>query len=229
MFGKRYWQAPGAVSPAKQGEVNVDPLEKRSGGLEIGDGEPKRARLVHNEPNVVSPEQGGQFLRHSQADFSHFDGTNESVPEANVGELPRKATRRPHEPTAQEKPDHEELHEPYREWCAVCVAGRGRAEYSHRANRAEDAIPVFAWDYGYMKKSDGPDSSPDELDLDDDSDSPDQTGGQVSNPILCGRCTSDRWIEGAVLPCKGIDHSYCSDFFDRLPTQDWSSALFSAL
>ena len=176
------------MSPRNQTEVNVDLLEKRSGGLESGDQSvPKRARF-DNEPNLVSPEQGGSSLRHVQADFSHFDGNNESVPEASEGELPRKATRRPHEPTAQEKLDHDELHEPYRAWCPVCVAGRGRAEYSHKADRSEDAIPVFAWDYGYMKKTD----SSFEPDF-EDADSPDQTGGRPNCDVSGKGPLSPNW------------------------------------
>ena len=44
------------MSPANVSEVNVDPLEKRTGGLEFDANEPKRARLDF-EPNTASPEQ----------------------------------------------------------------------------------------------------------------------------------------------------------------------------
>ena len=43
----------------------------------------------------------------------------------------------------------------------VCVEGRGRSEYMSRANKTEAAIPVFAWDYGYMKRSDSVMVTPD--------------------------------------------------------------------
>ena len=153
-------------------------------------------------------------------DFHVTDGTGEPLC-VEAEELPRRTTRRPQEPTAQERMDHEELHEPYRDWCQVCVEGRGRAEYASRADRTEDAVPVFAWDNGFMKKSDSSTVVPDvtEVHSADDDDT-------ISSPILCGRLTSDRWLEGAVLPCKGTDHSYCHD---RLLTQDWACQRLSSI
>jgi len=123
----------------------------------------------------------------------------QEVAEAPLGRM----LRRPHEPTPQEIEEHNKLHEPYRAWCASCVSGRGRVEYHRGRDHAQDAIPVLGVDYGFLSKKhlSGPD---------DDAENPevDETGRPIS-PLLCGRCSSDRWLVGAMLPCKGVEHPFC--------------------
>jgi len=112
--------------------------------------------------------------------------------------------RRPKEPTAAERLEHEILHEPYRAWCQACVSGRGRYEYHRSRDHAEDAIPTIGVDYGYLASrarasEEGlVDSGADDGDL----------GG---SPVLCGRCSADGWLDGYVLPAKGVEHPYCID------------------
>ena len=107
--------------------------------------------------------------------------------------------RKPHEPTRQEREEHEVDHEPYRAWCQACVAGRGRAQYHITADHSDDAVPVLGVDYGYLSKRSATD--------DDNNDDKDESG-QPCSPILCGRCSKDRWIEGCVVPSKGVEHPY---------------------
>ena len=95
-------------------------------------------------------------------------------------EAGRKVVRRPKEPTAAERRAHEELHEPYRDWCRACVAGRGRVEYHRGRDHSEDAIPVLAIDYGYLSKrvQEGVETSGT---ADGDTDE----NGNKCSPILC--------------------------------------------
>eukprot|EP00973_Karenia_brevis_P026151 3608787-Karenia_brevis.AAC.1 len=37
-----------------------------------------------------------------------------------------RTQHQPDEPSLEERRRHEDLHEPYRSWCAACVASRGR-------------------------------------------------------------------------------------------------------
>jgi len=71
----------------------------------------------------------------------------------DVAEEPgRRIVRRPREPTAAEREDHEFLHEPYRAWCRACVSGRGRVEYHYSRDHSDDAVPIVSIDYGYLSK-----------------------------------------------------------------------------
>ena len=91
-----------------------------------------------------------------------------------------KIMRRPHEPTKADRESHEELHEPYREWCRACVAGRGRTEYHVTRNRKEDAFHTVAIDYGYLSNRPEESTTGDrELDVE----------GRKCNPVLCGYCS----------------------------------------
>lgn len=106
----------------------------------------------------------------------------------------RRRVRLPEEPTAQERLDHEQYHEPCRAWCPACVAGRGRVPYHKKtAEHGEDAIPVLGIDYGFLTgraepDSAGPDStsSPEDIDVQ----------SNRCTPVLCGRVFGgqvDRW------------------------------------
>ena len=53
-------------------------------------------------------------------------------------------------PSAAEREEHERLHEPYRAWCAACIAGRGRADRHVGRSDDEKGLPVVGIDYGYL-------------------------------------------------------------------------------
>ena len=112
-----------------------------------------------------------------------FSGDAEEVPV----QVPRK--RRPDEPTAKEREDHEKLHEPYRAWCIPCVAGRGRADPHRSHDHSEDVLPLIGFDYGYLgEKKDG-------------------------NPILFGRDSKQRWYFALPVPAKGIQQDWSNKTF----------------
>eukprot|EP00971_Amphidinium_carterae_P015640 308814-Amphidinium_carterae.1 len=100
------------------------------------------------------------------------------------------ARRKPKDPTEEEKRQHEVLHEPFRSWCAFCVASRGIADRHSAQERGEDAIASIGLDYAYLDGGDGSDRS-----------------GVF--PVLVGRDTVTRWCLASLLPCKGTGHPFC--------------------
>ena len=104
---------------------------------------------------------------------------------------------RPVGPSAEEREAHERSHEPYRSWCAACVAGRGRADSHVTRPGDEKSLPVVGVDYGYLwskPNADGDEAEGDEAALE---------GATPSNPLLCGRNSRDGYIFGYLLPAKG--------------------------
>ena len=65
------------------------------------------------------------------------------------------AARRPTDPTAEEKDEHEVSHTPYRAWCRACVAGIGRSECHRRVDHSEDSVPRVCVDYMYLSSKGG--------------------------------------------------------------------------
>ena len=103
--------------------------------------------------------------------------------------------RRPIAPTAAEIAEHELTHEPYRSWCRACVAGRGRADAHILRDEGEKGLPIVGVDYGYLWAKNFEDP------VDEEGAPPD--GVRTSSPILCGRCSRDRWIFGHLCEQKG--------------------------
>ena len=121
-----------------------------------------------------------------------FEQGDQGPERDDVGEEPgRRIIRRPREPTAKEREEHEELHEPYRAWCRACVSGRGRVEYHYSRDHSDDAVPVVSVDYGYLSKrvQEGEEISG-AKDVENDED------GVKCSPILCGISSVDRWRIG---------------------------------
>ena len=102
------------------------------------------------------------------------------------------------EPSAEERAEHDMLHEPYRSWCRACVAGRGRSDGHFARKNVEKQFPVVGMYYGYLKEK--PSNEEDVLDEPDT-----QPVGVKArpNPILCGRNSEDRWIFGYTLAAEG--------------------------
>ena len=143
---------------------------------------------VRNEP--------GEAIAIERAD------ENASHPWVSTSEQPgARARRRPKDPTPQEILDHEASHEPYREWCPACVAGRGRAESHGTIDHGNDALSVLGIDYGYLNRGAG---RAEVIDTEEDADP-----SSKSSPILCGRDSEDRWIIAHLLPVKGCGHPWC--------------------
>ena len=127
----------------------------------------------------------------SKSEASPSDGAEGGADDGADSEEPIKVPlkRRPDEPTAKERADHEAFHEPYREWCIPCVQGRGRADAHRPQDHSEDVLPLIGFDYGYLgEKMDG-------------------------NPIVCGRDSRHRWYYGLPVPAKGIQQDWSTKTF----------------
>ena len=88
-------------------------------------------------------------------DFSSLpDPEDEQVDdtlEAQAAESPELRIRcAPCAPSAQERRDHEVLHEPFRAWCRSCVAGRAKSDQHKARDAAEKELPILGVDYGYL-------------------------------------------------------------------------------
>ena len=95
----------------------------------------------------------------------------------------------PPAPSAREIEEHAALHEPYRAWCPVCIAGRGVSD--RHVWRAADAsaVPVVGVDYGFFApKDEGPEGT----------------------PVLCGKDTRHKWYYAVPMPCKGTGDPWCA-------------------
>ena len=68
--------------------------------------------------------------------------------------MPKRILSDPGQPTQSEVEDHRtEGHVRYRCWCSDCVAGRATGE-QHRKRTGERRVPVFAFDYLFITKTD---------------------------------------------------------------------------
>ena len=113
----------------------------------------------------------------------------------------RVLRKRPEQPTDAEVQEHEiSGHEPYRRWCRACVAGRGRADAYVERLGVEKGVPITGVDYGYLwsRAPEASDARHDEVAGEDPPD-----GVRTSSPVLCGRCSVDRWIFGHLCQTKG--------------------------
>ena len=64
-----------------------------------------------------------------------------------------KGLRQPRKPTPQEVHEHELTHLPYRDWCPICVQGRGR-QHNYKTPRIRQ--PVVQVDFAYIKTNQEP-------------------------------------------------------------------------
>lgn len=100
-----------------------------------------------------------------------------------------RVSRKPYTPTQQEVDQHLPLHEPYRSWCPICVAGRGVSDRHVWRQPDPGTVAVIGLDYGYLVPRAAVEDS--------------------CSPLLCGRDTLHKWSFGFALPCKGTAHPYC--------------------
>ena len=102
---------------------------------------------------------------------------------------PSRKMVQPRTPTRAEREEHlASGHAVFRSWCRECCVGRGRMGHHLQADGdAKQLIPVCGVDYGYLN-----DRTEDGQEL-------------PTAPILCSRCTGDRWLGGALVPSKGVD------------------------
>ena len=128
------------------------------------------------------------------------DGGGEEVPaaspdlEAEAAESGPavKPRRKPAEPTAQEILEHGDLHEPYRAWCAACVAGRGLSDRHLAEDSTEEALARVGIDWGFLGSEEG------------------------ATPLLCAKDSKQRWYFGVAVPRKGLDDWAVAQFCRQL-------------
>ena len=159
-------------------------------------------------PVDCAPRDQGQEEQHEAAVRAGGASAPEHESE-DVGDLEQQARerpvrvlrKRPEQPTAAEVQEHEiSSHEPYRSCCRACVAGRGRADAHVGRPGVENGVPISGVEYGYLWSR-----APEALDAPQDGvageDPPD--GVRTSSPVLCGRCSVDRWLFGHLCQAKG--------------------------
>ena len=59
----------------------------------------------------------------------------------------------PHEPTMQERLQHEATHLPFRSWCRHCMQGKARALPHASADHSEDTVPTLGFDFAFLRTS----------------------------------------------------------------------------
>ena len=64
-----------------------------------------------------------------------------------------RSLRTPEPPTDAARMAHNATHVPFRDWCPICVASRGRSSPHRRvvANKTADTLPKFQTDYMFMR------------------------------------------------------------------------------
>ena len=64
-----------------------------------------------------------------------------------------RALRTPEPPTDAARVAHNATHDPFRDWCPICVASRGRSSPHRRVvvNKTADTLPKFQTDYMFIR------------------------------------------------------------------------------
>ena len=64
-----------------------------------------------------------------------------------------RALRTPEPPTDAARMAHNATHVPFRDWCPICVASRGRSSPHRRVvvNKTADTLPKFQTDYMFIR------------------------------------------------------------------------------
>ncbi len=93
-------------------------------------------------------------------------------------------------PSEKERLEHLPLHEPYRSWCATCVAGRAVSDRHIWQPPPEGALAIVGLDYGYL----APRGEPEER----------------CTPILFGKDSRHKWFYAIPMPSKGVTEPWCA-------------------
>ena len=69
-----------------------------------------------------------------------------------------KVAKSPYKPTAEEVEKHRMTHLPFRDWCEICVAARGKEEAHYRKDSmyVRQGLPTVCMDYKELRKGDVP-------------------------------------------------------------------------
>ena len=118
---------------------------------EIRQGEEGQARESANtggssESGLRGQGQGQHRISTSSSSDPVGMSPTEDAVEDETSEEVRKIRqiRKPNEPTAQERLEHDRVHLPFRSWCEICVKGRGKEpHYKHEdADRAMFSVVI---------------------------------------------------------------------------------------
>ena len=106
------------------------------------------------------------------------EGDAEQTEEARMG----KARAPPKAPSAEEMRLHRLTHYPFRSWCPVCVAARGKNwPHLRMPEEVPSEVPTISFDYCFLR---------------------DEVGGS-SVPVLVGREKGTKFVIAHVVPFKG--------------------------
>ena len=63
-----------------------------------------------------------------------------------------KVVKTPVKPTPEEVASHMATHLPYRDWCEICVHGKGQEDpHTHTPSDGPPGVPVIGWDYAFPR------------------------------------------------------------------------------
>ena len=121
-------------------------------------------------------------------------GADEGEQEETHEEFGTRVKPGPVQPSSQDIDQHETTgHSVYRDWCASCVCGRGRAGAHTRREHEQTETPVLSFDYGFLgNKSHGGEEDRDA-----------ESSGQ--SPVLCVRDRKSHSCFWYVSLFKGAD------------------------
>ena len=58
----------------------------------------------------------------------------------------------PQQPTEQEVQEHNMTHIPFKPWCELCIAHKGRQDKHHRESHSSSTFSVVSFDFGYADR-----------------------------------------------------------------------------
>ena len=133
----------------------------------------------HGEVMPVTPEESGREENPEQEE----DDIGETGGEAAETRSPPQVRT----PIASEIEQHRRTHLPYRSWCPICVASRGK-DFPHRlVDRTEDGTGIVGMDYFFLGDEDG-----------------------TTYPAIAGRESISKTVIGIMVPEKGADQEWAA-------------------
>ena len=100
-----------------------------------------------DKQHLTKSGQDQQTLRRQQHTTMNAEYITDDVEEQQEARKARGLPA-PQQPTAQERPEHELTHLPYRSWCPACAQAKGRSD-----NHPKQQTPVIQCDVTYYKAS----------------------------------------------------------------------------
>ena len=135
--------------------------------------EPRRTTITHNNFGEVSQRKDDWTVMGNAALPLQWKGTTRFTVKKHYGYIQEnhaeeqqhehheahraKGLRQPEQPAPQQIAEHNLTHLPYRNWCPICVQGKGRQDnYKKQQSRQ----PVIQVDFAYVKSQQDPKTIP---------------------------------------------------------------------